>query len=67
MQQAAQAAYLIAQQIFNKANANQKNADTSRYTVKKAKQIAEAIANKFPESEGGINAKNLSIKFYINT
>ncbi|KAA9041544.1 alpha-2-macroglobulin [Ginsengibacter hankyongi] len=55
----AQAGYLIAQQIFEKANANQKNTDTSRYTVKKAKQIAEAIANKFPGSEGGINAKNL--------
>ena len=55
----AQAGYLIAQQIFEKATANQKNTDTSRYTVKKAKQIAEATANKFPGSEGGINAKNL--------
>jgi uncharacterized protein YfaS (alpha-2-macroglobulin family) len=51
--------YLIAQQIFEKANANPKNTDTSRYTVKKAKQIVEATANKFPGSEGGINAKNL--------
>jgi hypothetical protein len=55
----AQAGYLIAQQILEKVNANQKNTDTSRYTVKKAKQIAEATANKFPGSEGGVNAKNL--------
>ena len=55
----AQAGYLIAQQIFEKANANQKNTDSSRYTVKKAKQMAEATADKFPGSEGGINAKNL--------
>ncbi len=54
-----QANYLIAQQIFEKANPNQKNSDTSRYSIKKAKQIAEATANKFPGSEGGINAKNL--------
>lgn len=55
----AQASYLIALQMFEKANASQKNPDTSCYSIKKAKQLAEAIANKFPESEGGINAKNL--------
>ena len=55
----AQASYLIAQQIFDKANPNQKNVDTARYSVRKAKEIAEVTANKFPESEGGINAKNL--------
>ena len=55
----AQAGYLIAQQIFEKANANRKNSDTLHYSIKKAKQLAEATANKFPESEGGINAKNL--------
>src|SRR5258708_8193114 len=35
----AQTGYLIAQQIFEKATANQKNTDTSGYTVKKAKLI----------------------------
>src|SRR6185312_9655593 len=33
----AQANYLIAQQIFEKASAYQKNSDTSRYSIKKAK------------------------------
>ncbi len=55
----AQASYLIAQQIFDKANANQKIVDTSRYSLRIAKKIAEATATKFPESEGGINSKNL--------
>lgn len=51
---AAQASYLIAQEIFEKAGT-----DTLHYTIKRAKQIAEQAANKFPTSEGGINAKNL--------
>ena len=55
----AQASYLIAQQIFDKSNSNQKIVDTSRYSLGVAKKIAEATATRFPESEGGINAKNL--------
>ncbi len=51
---AAQASYLIAQTIFGKATS-----DTLHYSFKKAKEIAEEVANRFPSSEGGINAKNL--------
>src|SRR5205814_539362 len=50
----AQASYLIAQEIFQKAAT-----DTLHYTFKRAKQIAEDVVNKFPPCEGGINAKNL--------
>ncbi len=57
----AQAMYLIAQKIYDLA-ANQKITEdtlSEKYTIKQAKKIAEAIVKSFPESEGGINAKNL--------
>lgn len=55
----AQAGYLAAQEIYNKAIV-QNNADSSSaYTIVQAKNIAESIVKKFPASEGGINAKNL--------
>ncbi len=57
---AAQATFLVAQTIYNNALiANQNNDSVSTYTVKKAKQMLDDIAQKFPDSEGGINAKNL--------
>ncbi|MBA2562075.1 MAG: alpha-2-macroglobulin, partial [Chitinophagaceae bacterium] len=57
----AQAGYLIAQEIFNKANEVDKTfSDSSlKYSIRQAKEIAETIVKKFPASEGGINAKNL--------
>ena len=60
----AQASYLVALQIFNKANElNKTNKDSvQKYGITDAKDIAESIAKKFPESEGGINAKNLLIQ-----
>ncbi|HET7118805.1 MAG TPA: alpha-2-macroglobulin family protein [Hanamia sp.] len=56
----AQATFLIAQTIYNKAvEANRNKNPDSYYTVIKAKEILENIIKKFPESEGGINAQNL--------
>jgi len=56
----AQATFLIAQTIYNKAiEANRNKNPDSNYTVIKAKEILENIIKKFPESEGGINAQNL--------
>lgn len=54
----AQASYLFAGQIYNTAIAENKNAE-KKYTIKYAKELLENIIKKFPESEGGINAKNL--------
>ncbi|MEP6596463.1 MAG: alpha-2-macroglobulin family protein, partial [Ginsengibacter sp.] len=60
----AQAGYLVALEIFNKANeVNKTNVDSvSKYTITEAKGIADSVVKKFPESEGGINAKNLLIQ-----
>ena len=56
----AQAAFLAAQMIYNAAFQSSKNeAAVSPYTVKQAKQMLDEIAKKFPESEGGINSRNL--------
>ena len=60
---AAQATFLVAQTIYNNAlAANQNNDSSSTYTVKQAKDLLDELAQKFPESEGGINAKNLLIQ-----
>lgn len=56
----AQATFLIAQNIYSKAiNAHQNHDSASKYTIVKAKEILDTMANKFPKSEGGINAQNL--------
>ncbi len=55
----AQAGYLIAQTIFSNSTSEETGSDSSTYTVVQAKDMAEQIAKKSPESEGGINAKNL--------
>ncbi|HXL56255.1 MAG TPA: hypothetical protein VN958_08370, partial [Chitinophagaceae bacterium] len=57
----AQAGYLMAQEIFNQASAIDVNAGAkkSKYTIEEAKEIAEGVMQKFPGSEGVINAKNL--------
>ena len=56
----AQAAFLAAQLIYNAAFQSSKNegADSS-YSVKKAKEMLDEISKKFPDSEGGINSRNL--------
>ncbi|HEU5366670.1 MAG TPA: alpha-2-macroglobulin, partial [Hanamia sp.] len=56
----AQATFLIAQNMYNKAIEAHRNHDSaSEYSIVKAKEILENVANKFPKSEGGINARNL--------
>ena len=56
----AQASFLIAQEIYNKAiQAAQQQDSTYAYSVRQAKEMLDAIIKKFPASEGGINAKNL--------
>jgi Bacterial Alpha-2-macroglobulin MG10 domain/Alpha-2-macroglobulin family/MG2 domain len=56
-----QAGYLMAQEIFNQASAIEVNAEEkkTKYTIEEAKEIAEGVMQKFPGSEGAINAKNL--------
>ncbi|MEO8569414.1 MAG: alpha-2-macroglobulin, partial [Ginsengibacter sp.] len=56
----AQASFMIAQEIYNKASQSAQQQDSTLvYTVKQAKEMLDAIIKKFPSSEGGINAKNL--------
>ncbi|HEV8084517.1 MAG TPA: alpha-2-macroglobulin family protein [Chitinophagaceae bacterium] len=56
----AQALFMIAQETYNKATQASQDADSaSKYTLRQAKELLDAIIKKFPESEGGINAKNL--------
>ncbi|MEO9020799.1 MAG: MG2 domain-containing protein [Ginsengibacter sp.] len=56
----AQAGFLIAQAIYNKAiEANRNKDSVSDYTVVKAKKVLDNIIGKFPKSEGGVNAQNL--------
>ncbi|MEO6328125.1 MAG: alpha-2-macroglobulin family protein [Ginsengibacter sp.] len=60
---AAQAGYLAAQKIFSLANETQLKTDSlSNYTITQAKDLVEKMIKKFPQSEGGINAKNLLIQ-----
>ena len=54
----AQADFLVAQSIYNTAN-TEGNKTEKIYTIKQAKELLENIFKKFPQSEGGINAKNL--------
>ncbi|MEO5782237.1 MAG: alpha-2-macroglobulin, partial [Ginsengibacter sp.] len=54
----AQASFLHAQEVYTKASAEDKNAQT-KFTIRAAKELLENILKKFPQSEGGINAKNL--------
>src|SRR6185312_12984224 len=56
----AQATFLIAQNIYSKAIESHQNKDSiTEYTIVKAKEILDDLVNKFPKSEGGINAQNL--------
>ncbi|MEO8415287.1 MAG: alpha-2-macroglobulin family protein, partial [Ginsengibacter sp.] len=56
----AQASFMIAQEVYNKATqAAQQQDSSSVYTVRQAKEMLDAMIKKFPASEGGINAKNL--------
>ncbi|MBA3674370.1 MAG: alpha-2-macroglobulin, partial [Chitinophagaceae bacterium] len=57
----AQATYLIAQEIYNLASQVKAGFDSAseKYSIKQSKKIADAVVKLFPESEGGINAKNL--------
>ncbi|MEJ7823314.1 MAG: MG2 domain-containing protein, partial [Chitinophagaceae bacterium] len=54
-----QANYLIAQEIFNNSTEDKIKDIEKKYTIRTAKELLENIIKKFPESEGGINAKNL--------
>ncbi|HEY5369680.1 MAG TPA: alpha-2-macroglobulin family protein [Hanamia sp.] len=59
-QASAQAAFLIAQNIYSKAiEVNRNKVSLSNYTVIKAKSILDKLINQFPATEGGINAQNL--------
>ncbi|MEO8961232.1 MAG: alpha-2-macroglobulin family protein [Ginsengibacter sp.] len=59
----AQASFLMAQTIYNKAiTANQNKDSLSKYTVINAKAILDELVKRFPKSEGGINAQNLIIQ-----
>ena len=55
----AQASYLLAQLIFEKASLKNNITDSSLYIFRKAKELAESVSTKFPETEAGINAKTL--------
>ncbi|MEO5649883.1 MAG: MG2 domain-containing protein [Ginsengibacter sp.] len=56
----AQALFLVAQAVYNKAIEATRNKDSvSKYSVKKAKDILDDLLKKYPKSEGGINAQNL--------
>ncbi|MGN6531426.1 MAG: alpha-2-macroglobulin family protein [Ginsengibacter sp.] len=55
----AQATFLIAQNIYSKAIEANRSKDSSGFTIIRAKEILDNLVNKFPKSEGGINAQNL--------
>src|SRR5882757_1334601 len=56
----AQAAYLRAQIYYNHGQVyDPLTKSNNQYEIKRAKELAETIAAKFPKSEGGINAQNL--------
>ena len=54
----AQANFFLIQEIYNTALQEDKKGE-KKYTIKYAKELLEKLIKKFPESEGGINAKNL--------
>ncbi|HWH62647.1 MAG TPA: MG2 domain-containing protein, partial [Ginsengibacter sp.] len=57
---ASQAGFLAAQSIYNIAlQDNKQKRAAKKYTVLQAKDMLDVIAKKFPDSEGGINARNL--------
>ncbi|MEO8855236.1 MAG: alpha-2-macroglobulin family protein, partial [Ginsengibacter sp.] len=56
---ASQAAFLMAQTIYNKANASRNKAFPNGYSITRAKEILDNIVSEFPKSEGGLNAQNL--------
>jgi hypothetical protein len=56
----AQAGYLRAQIYYTRGQQFEANTKKeNQYEIKRAKELAEAIAKRFPKSEGGINSKNL--------
>ncbi|MFS8082319.1 MAG: MG2 domain-containing protein, partial [Ginsengibacter sp.] len=56
----AQASFLAAQLIYSKSDKNNIGKDSSiSFSVAKAKDLLDEIVNKYPQSEGGINAQNL--------
>ena len=57
----AQAMYLRASIYYNKGNEHHEETDNSpnQYEIKRAKELCDIAYNKFPKSEGGINAGNL--------
>ncbi|MEP7251403.1 MAG: MG2 domain-containing protein, partial [Ginsengibacter sp.] len=56
----AQASFMIAQEIYNKAQqASQQKDSTQKYSVRQSKEMLDKVIKKFPASEGGINARNL--------
>jgi uncharacterized protein YfaS (alpha-2-macroglobulin family) len=56
----AQADFLRAQTIYNYAGQSSNNQPKRNfYSVNDAKEILDSIVSKYPENEGGINAKNL--------
>lgn len=59
----AQAAFFAAQQVYNNATQNAYNkTNGDAYTIKVSKELLDKIVQRFPESEGGINAKNLLLQ-----
>ncbi len=57
---AAQAGYLRAQIYYSRGQQFMPYTKTeNQYEIKRAKELCEAIAKKFPKSEGGINCLNL--------
>ncbi len=56
----AQAAYLRAQLYFTRGQSFDPNTNTThQFEIKRAKELAEATAKKFPKTEGGTNSQNL--------
>ncbi|MEP7079641.1 MAG: MG2 domain-containing protein, partial [Ginsengibacter sp.] len=56
----AQASFLAAELMYNKALKNNFSKDSSNiYNVPRAKNLLEEIVKNYPSSEGGINARNL--------
>ncbi len=57
---ASQAGFLAAQSVYNIAlQKNKQQNAAKKYTVLQAKELLDVISKKFPDSEGGINARNL--------
>jgi hypothetical protein len=57
---AAQASFLLAQLYYEKGQGfDPLGPSDNQYELKRAKQICEAVAQRHPKSEGGINAYNL--------